>query len=109
MSVLHLTLEATKNIVQAIMTYHFEPGNGLLCGIRANCVAKLQCVQSNATKMIVEGRQFDIADILEELHWLPFAQGIKFKVVLFAFKCVCGLAPAYLSERLIPFVPSHTL
>lgn len=55
-------------------------------------------------------RKFDqITDILEVLYWLPVAQSIKLKVLLFDIKCLCGLAPTYLSEMLTPYIPSRTL
>ena len=39
-----------------------------------------------------------ITQVLENLHWLPVQQRIMFKVVLFVFKCLNGLAPPYLAE-----------
>ena len=42
---------------------------------------------------------------LIELHWLPVEQRIiNFKILLFTYKIVNGLAPTYLSELLVPYV-----
>ena len=81
-----------------------------MCGIRANFVGKLRHVQNNAARIIVQVTKFDhITDILKELHLLLIAQRIKVKVLLLVFKYVCGLAPTYLSELLIPYIPSCTM
>ena len=32
------------------------------------------------------------------LHWLPVKQRIEFKIILFTFKAIHGIAPPYLSE-----------
>ena len=42
----------------------------------------------------------DIEPVLEDLHWLPVAQRIHYKILLLTFKALQGLAPAYLSELL---------
>jgi hypothetical protein len=33
-----------------------------------------------------------------DLHWLPVAQRIEFKIALLTFKCVHDMAPSYLCE-----------
>ena len=35
-----------------------------------------------------------------ELHFLPVEQRVEFKILLYAFKVVNGMAPAYLQELL---------
>ena len=37
-----------------------------------------------------------ISPVLIELHWLSYPQRIKYKVCMLMFKCLKGLAPAYL-------------
>ena len=39
-----------------------------------------------------------ITPVLVSLHWLPVQQRIKFKILLFVFKCLHDLAPSYLTE-----------
>ena len=46
-----------------------------------------------------------ITPLLIELHWLPVEQRIIFKILLFMYKIVNGLAPMYLSQLLVPYVP----
>ena len=44
---------------------------------------------------------------LESLHWLPIRFRISFKTLLFVFKALNGLAPPYLTELLLPYMPSR--
>ena len=37
-----------------------------------------------------------------ELHWLPVRQRLKFKTAVLVFKCLHGLAPAYLADYCQP-------
>jgi len=43
-----------------------------------------------------------ITPVLEDLHWLPVSQQVVFKTALMIWKCVHGVAPAYLSDLCIP-------
>ena len=36
--------------------------------------------------------------VLNELHWLPMVQRVRFKLALIVFKCLHGLAPSYLTD-----------
>ena len=47
--------------------------------------------------------------LLFELHWLPVEQRITFKILLFVFKSLNGLAPFYLSDLISTYVPSRGL
>jgi len=42
------------------------------------------------------------APVLEYLHWLPVSQQVVFKTALMVWKCVHGVAPAYLSDLCVP-------
>jgi len=60
---------------------------------------KLQSLQNAAARLVTGARKFDhITPVMRELHWLPVQQRIRFKTAVLVFKCLHGLAPAYLSE-----------
>ena len=44
------------------------------------------------------GRFDHISPVLIDFHWLPYPQRISYKICLLIFKCLKGLAPAYLSD-----------
>ena len=44
-----------------------------------------------------------------ELHWLPLEQRAEFKILLFTYKVVNGMAPVYLQDRLDLYRPCRSL
>ena len=62
-------------------------------------ISKLQKIQNFAARTISNSRKFDnITPVLQELRWLPVSYYLMYTVGVFAFKCVKGLAPSYLSD-----------
>jgi len=45
-----------------------------------------------------------ITSVVEDLHWLPVSQQVVFKTALMVWKCVRGVAPAYLSDLCVPAI-----
>ena len=55
-----------------------------------------------AARLIVGAKKYDhITPVLYNLHWLPDAERIKFKLLLLTFKGLDGMAPDYLSDILV--------
>lgn len=54
----------------------------------------------NAAARLVCGgpRHCHITPLLLELHWLPVKQRIAYKVILFTFKAIYGIAPVYIMD-----------
>ncbi|CAM4715646.1 unnamed protein product [Leuciscus chuanchicus] len=50
-----------------------------------------------------------ITPVLYSLHWLPVEFRIQFKILLFVFCSIHGLAPLYLCNMLTPYQPSRAL
>ena len=63
---------------------------------------KLQSVQNTVACMSGVRRSEHITPVLKDLHWLPVSQRVVFKTALMAWKCVHGVAPAYLSDFCVP-------
>src|SRR5664279_1728021 len=59
----------------------------------------LQNVLNAAARLVLRKRKFDhITDAARnQLHWLPIAQRVEFKVCLFVSKCMRHSAPTYLA------------
>jgi len=56
-----------------------------------------------AARMVSGVRRSEhMTPVLEDLHWLPVSQRVVFKSALMVWKCVHGVAPAYLSDLCIP-------
>ncbi|PIK35183.1 putative RNA-directed DNA polymerase from mobile element jockey-like, partial [Apostichopus japonicus] len=65
-------------------------------------IQRLQRLQNSAARLVVDCYDFNTPslNILHSLHWLPVEFRIKFKVLLLVYKCIHGMAPAYLSDDL---------
>ena len=67
-------------------------------------------VENCAARVIVRApRRCHITPVLSELHWLPVRQRVEYKVLLLTYKAKHGLAPSYLSDMLVPYVPGRPL
>ena len=44
-----------------------------------------------------------------KFHWLPVEKSIEFKILLYMYKVVNGMAPTYLEERLDLYRPGRSL
>ena len=81
-------------------------------GTPNSVIQPLQKIQNFAARLVLLApRHHHAIPILEKLHWLPISERIKYKVTC---NCTClsainGSGPAYLSELLYVYTPSHTL
>ena len=67
-------------------------------------------VQNAAARFLTGVRKHEhITPILLSLNWLPVRYRVDMKIMLFVFKSLNGLAPAYLSELLDLNVPGRCL
>ena len=105
-----LSYDTADILMHAFVTSRIESCNALLFGLPNFLIQRLQYVLNSAVRVIACSRKFDhITPLLIELHWLPVEQRIIFKILLFTFKVVNGLAPSYLSELLEVYVPMRML
>ena len=96
-----LNFECTKILVNAFVTSRLGFCNSLLYGLPNNQLHKLQRVQNAAARLICNVGRFDhITPSLYRLHWLPINYRIQFKILLFVYKALNGIAPSYISDLL---------
>ena len=71
----------------------------MLAGVATVYIQKLKSVQNIAARMVSGVRRSEqITSVLVHLHWLRVSQQVDFKTALAVWKCVHGVAPAYLSD-----------
>uniref|UniRef100_A0A3Q3K5R8 Reverse transcriptase domain-containing protein n=1 Tax=Monopterus albus TaxID=43700 RepID=A0A3Q3K5R8_MONAL len=84
--------------------------NALYAGLSQSSLSMLQLVQNAAAQLLTDTRRYaHITPILASLHWLPMKWRVQFKIVLYVFKALYGLAPAYLSDLLSRYLPRRSL
>ncbi len=106
----YLTEDATKKLVIAFVISKLDCNNALLYKISKFLQDKLQLVQNNAARLIVQKAKHEsIKETRKKLHWLPIEFRIKYKINLLTFKCLQNLAPIYLQDLLHPYEPKRDL
>ncbi len=105
-----LPVSDAEKLVHAFMTSRLDYCNALLGGCPASSINKLQVVQNAAARVLTRSRKYDhITPILRSLHWLPIKFRISYKILLFAYKALNGLAPVYLTSLLPCYNPTRSL
>ena len=73
--------------------------NGLLYGMPAVHLGKLQRLQNVAARLVCTVSRYDhITPSLISLHWLPVTHRIEFKIAMLVQKCIYGVSPQYLLD-----------
>ena len=107
-----LPLLSCKMLVHALVTSTLDFGNAALFGITGSLIHRFEMVQRAAARVVLcidrrDHRSMTVA--LRELHWLPIAQGIEFKVLTLMHGAVHNNTPRYLSDRISTYAPPRTL
>ncbi len=99
-----------ETLIRAFVSSRLNYCNALFIGLPATSIARLHFIQNSAAHILTRTkRSAHITPILADLHWLPVAYNIKFKILLFTFKALNGLAPHYLCSLLLPYSPPRSL
>ena len=101
------TEDAAKQLVTSCVLSRLDYCNSLLMGTPNSVIKPMQKVQNTAARLNLRApRHKNCTPLLQQLHWLPISERIKYKTA-----CVCytGSAPSYLSELLHLYSPSRSL
>ena len=106
----YLTNNATKSLVNGLVTSRLDYCNVLLCGMPQTTLNKLQQVQNRAARIVTRtSRNSHVTPVLKELHWLPIKYRVQFKILMHTYKALHGLAPKYISDMLNVYQPKRAL
>ena len=86
-----------KDSSKCFLTSHLDFCNRQVRGLPNNQLHKLQRIQNAAARLICNVGRFEhiTPPSLHRLHWLP---RIQFKILLYVYKALNGIAPPYISE-----------
>ena len=87
-----LSFDSTKALVHALITSRVDYCNSLLYGLPATQLNKIQRVLNAAARLVCRSPRY--CHIIP----LPVNLRIRFKVLLFVFKAIHGIAPSYISD-----------
>ena len=105
-----LDKQTANTIACSIVNSRLDYCNSVLAGINDYNINRLQRIQNSAARVVANvGTRHSVTSTLRELHWLPVAQRIDFKVALTTFKVLTTSTPSYLRCHLVNYTPTRTL
>ena len=91
-----MTKECTSCVLSSL-----DYCNSLLMGTPNSAIQPMQKVQNTAARLILRApRHQNCTPLLQQLHWLPISERIKYKTACMCYNEITGSAPSYLSELL---------
>jgi hypothetical protein len=106
----YLNKDAAEQLTHAFVTSRLDMGNSLLFGLPDNQIKRLSRLQNIAARIITCTKPRDhITPVLKDLHWLPIANRIVFKVLVYVYRSMSGSSPSYINDLLVPYKPNRNL
>ena len=97
----YITAGICHKLVVALVTSNIDYCDGLLGGLAAKDVDRLQRLQNRAARLVTRSKAaMHITPIRKDLHWLPIQERINYKIIVTVYKCIHRLAPNYLPSIL---------
>ena len=99
-----------KKLVTSCVLSRLNNCNSLLMGTSNAVIQPMQEVQNAAARLILRApRHQHCTSLLQQLHWLPISEQIKYKTACMRYNSITGFAPSYLFELLQLNSPSRSL
>ena len=106
-----LSDNATRTLIHSFVVTRVDYCNSVLSGITTVQTERVQRILNAAARLVLRIPKFAPVSALirDNLHWLPAAQRIKFKILLLVANCINQRAPLYLQELcvLVSAVPGR--
>ena len=105
-----LSKNDAEKLIHAFVSSRLDYCNSLLAACPKSSLKSFQLVQNAAARLLTRTKRREhITPVLKSLHWLPVESRIKFKILLLTYKAVNGLAPSYLQELVVSYLPTRAL
>ena len=103
-----MTIDACQTLVSGLVTSHLDSANAFYIGLPDSDIAKLQCIQNAAVKVVLNQTKYDSAtEALTKLHWLPVRFRVTHKTLTFVHKSLKGNVLKYLQDILHEYQPGR--
>ena len=94
-----LTTDLAQTLVCSLILSRIDYCNAVLHGAPTYTIRKLQRMQYNAARIVLQApRRSHATPLLNTPHWLPVQQRIDYKVALLTFKVRSTSTPSYLHD-----------
>ena len=102
-----ISLHDAETLIHAFVSSRLDYCNALLSGC---ATTSLQLVQNAAARIFIKSKKFyHITPILASFTGYQHKLELILKFLFLTYKALHGLAPAYLSELIIPYTPARPL
>lgn len=106
----YLTTDATKSLVNSLVTSRLDYCNALLSGVPKTLLGRLQTLQNTAARIITRTSRYEhITPVLKELHWIPVSHRVEFKILVITYKALHDQSPGYIKDMLEVYQPARNL
>jgi len=84
-----LSHESFTQLVVALVLARLDYCNGVLAGLPASQLSRLQSVLHAAARLIYGVRRYDhVTPLLQQLHWLSVPEQVTFKLCVMVYRCL---------------------
>ena len=105
-----LMMELAQTLACSLNLSRKDYCNAVLHGAPTGTIQKLQRVQNNAARIVLQApRRFHAKPLLHQLHWLPVQQRITYKLPVLTYKVWSTSTTVYLHCRIAERACSRTL
>ena len=96
----YLSNDQTKVVMHAYVTSRLDNNNALLAGVPKTLLRRLQLIQNCAARVIMSQKlkSGHVTPLLKQLHWLPIAARVDFKILLLTYKAINDQGAHYLAD-----------
>ena len=99
-------------LIKSLVMSRLDYSNSLLYGLPKCTASGSQAVQNSDARIVTRERlrdQDSMSRVLMELHRLPVDKKIEYKLLLYTYKALHGLAPGYLCKLVVSYEPMRVL
>ena len=94
----------TNLLLHSLVTSSLDYANCLLHNVLISVTKKLDRVQRSSARVVCRLHKYQrisMTEVLHDLHWLPVASRIQYKLTIVTFKALRTGTPRYLSDSLV--------